>query len=165
MSKEKRVLAIASGGGHWVQLRRLRPAWEGCAVTYVTTNEGYRDEIAADEEEAAGGPGPPRFFTVPDANRWQHFRLLRQLMAVAWIMFRTRPHAVVTTGAAPGYFAIRVGRLLGARTIWVDSIANAEELSLSGQRAGPHLDLWLTQWEHLAAERGEDGPGYSGAVL
>jgi len=158
------VLAVASGGGHWVQLRRLRPAWEGCAVTYVTTREGYRAEVSRDAAENPGAPAPA-FHTVPDANRWQHFRLLRQLAAITWIVLRTRPHAVVMTGAAPGYFAIRVGRLLGARTIWVDSIANAEELSLSGQRAGPHLDLWLTQWEHLAAPKGKTGPAYSGAVL
>jgi hypothetical protein len=168
----RRVLAVASGGGHWIQLRRLRPAWAGCAVTYVTTRAGYADEVAAEAAEAPGTP-PPGFFTVPDANRWQKLRLLRQLAAIAWIVLLTRPHAVVTTGAAPGYFAVRIGRLVGARTVWVDSIANAEELSLSGRRAGPHLDLWLTQWEHLAApEEGPDGgperargPRYRGAVL
>lgn len=168
MAKLRRVLAVASGGGHWIQLRRLRPAWAGCAVTYVTTRAGYRDEVARDIDETLErlpeGP-PPRFFVVPDANRWQYGRLVRQLAAIAWIVLRTRPHAVVTTGAAPGYFAIRIGRLLGARTVWVDSIANAEELSLSGQRAGPHVDLWLTQWEHLAAPEGGQGPHHRGAVL
>lgn len=163
MSAHRKVLAIASGGGHWVQLRRLRPAWRGCAVAYVTTHPGYRAEIAADRPE--DGVPAPRFFTIPDANRWQKLRLVRQLAAIAWIVLRTRPHAIVTTGAAPGYFAIRLGRLVGARTIWVDSIANAEELSLSGRRAGPHVDLWLTQWEHLAAPAGGAGPHFRGAVL
>jgi hypothetical protein len=69
---------------------------------------------------------------------------------------------VITTGAAPGYFAIRIGNLFGARTIWVDSIANGEELSLSGQKAGPHAALWLTQWAHLAKA---EGPHYRGSVL
>ena len=171
--KPRRVLAVASGGGHWIQLRRLRPAWAGCAVTYVTTRAGYRAEVARD---AAGGDGaagdgapPPRFFVVPDGHRRQVGRLLLQLAALAWIVLRTRPHAVVTTGAAPGYFAVRLGRLLGARTVWVDSIANAEELSLSGRQAGPHVDLWLTQWEHLAAPEGgpegDRGPRHRGAVL
>jgi UDP-N-acetylglucosamine:LPS N-acetylglucosamine transferase len=174
VAKLRRVLAVASGGGHWIQLRRLRPAWAGCAVTYVTTKAGYRGEVVRDAEnpeEPGGQPGgpPPRFFVVPDANRWQPLRLMRQVAAIAWIALRTRPHAVVTTGAAPGYFAIRLGKLIGARTVWVDSIANAEELSLSGRRAGPHVDLWLTQWEHLAASEGTPegmrGPHYRGAVL
>ena len=169
--KPRRVLAVASGGGHWIQLRRLRPAWAGCAVTYVTTRAGYRAEFAREAREAphggvGGQAGEPRFFVVPDANRAQFGRLVLQFAALAWIVLRTRPHAVVTTGAAPGYFAVRLGRLLGARTVWVDSIANAEELSLSGRQAGPHVDLWLTQWEHLAVPETEGrGPRHRGAVL
>ena len=130
----------------------------------MTTRPGYRDEVARDQQDDPGAP-PPRFLVVPDANRWQKLRLLRQLLAVAWAVLRVRPHAVVTTGAAPGYFAVRLGRLLGARTIWVDSIANGDELSLSGRRAGGHADLWLTQWEHLAATGNKRGPKYRGAVL
>lgn len=69
---------------------------------------------------------------------------------------------IISTGAAPGYFALRMGKWFRARTVWVDSIANVEELSLSGARAGRHADLWLTQWEHLAQP---GGPEYRGSVL
>jgi hypothetical protein len=73
-----------------------------------------------------------------------------------------RPDVVISTGAAPGFLALRLGRLLGARTIWVDSVANGEELSMSGKLAGRYADLWLTQWEHLAHE---GGPQFRGNVL
>lgn len=155
--RQPKVLAVASGGGHFVQLRRMRAAWEGCRVAYVTTNPGYRAAVEADH-------GAPGFYVVPDANRWQKLRLLRQLLAILWIMLRERPDVVISTGAAPGYFALRAGRLFGARTVWVDSIANSEELSLSGRAAGKHAHLFLTQWEHLSQESG-DGPKFRGAVL
>jgi hypothetical protein len=87
---------------------------------------------------------------------------VRALTGLFFVMLRVRPDAVITTGAAPGYFAIRLGRLFGARTVWIDSIANAEEMSLSGQKVRHHADLWLTQWEHLATP---DGPQYLGSVL
>lgn len=164
----KRVIAIASGGGHWVQLRRLRPAWEGAEVTYVTTRPGYQDEVTATWIAEGGTAGTaPKVLIVPDANRWQKLRLVRQLLAIAWLVFTIRPHAIVTTGAAPGYFAIRFGNLIGARTVWCDSIANGEELSLSGKQAGPHADLWLTQWPEVARqyEGQAKGPRYEGAVL
>lgn len=159
--RARRVMAVASGGGHWVQLSRLRPAWDGCEVIYVTTDPASRAGVMADA--AARGQRPPRFRTIVEANRWQKARLVRQLLQIAWIVLRARPDAIVTTGAAPGYFALRVGRLIGARTVWIDSIANADEVSLSGRQAGPHADLWLTQWPHLAG--GGDGPDYRGAVL
>jgi hypothetical protein len=70
---------------------------------------------------------------------------------------------IISTGAAPGYVAIRLGKLIGAKTVWLDSIANVEQVSLSGQKIGPHADLWLTQWEHLATD--ETQPEYRGAVI
>ncbi|MEM1345651.1 MAG: UDP-N-acetylglucosamine--LPS N-acetylglucosamine transferase [Pseudomonadota bacterium] len=158
----RRVIAIASGGGHWVQLMRLRPAWDGQALTYVTTVAGYEAEVRRDA--LARGQAVPRFFTVTDANlKERKLHLLRQLLQVAWIVLTTRPHAVVSTGASLGYFALRLGRLIGARTIWIDSIANAEELSLSGRKIGRHADVWLTQWPELADEG--RGLHYEGSVL
>jgi len=159
-AKPPRVLAVASGGGHWVQLSRLVPAWDGCAVTYVTTDPGLRAGIEA-VTEARGQPRPG-FHVVLEANRWEKLRLVRSLLQMVMILARTRPDVVITTGAAPGYFALRLGRLMGARTIWVDSIANADELSLSGKMAGKYCDLWLTQWEHLATPQ---GPDFRGSVI
>ena len=79
-----------------------------------------------------------------------------------WLVIRERPDVVVTTGAAPGYFALRFGKWIGAKTIWIDSIANLERMSLSGERVRRYADLWLTQWAHLAKS---DGPVFLGAVL
>jgi UDP-N-acetylglucosamine:LPS N-acetylglucosamine transferase len=146
-----RILALSSGGGHWVQLLRLRPAFEGCDVVFATVNPAYRIDV-----EGAS------FRVIPDANRWRKVSLLRSAIGILRVLWRERPDVVVSTGAAPGYFAIRLARLFRARTIWVDSVANIDELSLSGQRAGPHATLWLTQWAHLAQP---EGPRYRGSVL
>ncbi|RMH27972.1 MAG: UDP-N-acetylglucosamine--LPS N-acetylglucosamine transferase [Planctomycetota bacterium] len=165
-ARRPRVLAIASGGGHWVQLLRLRPAFDGCDVTYVTVSEAYRADVADAD-----------FRVINDATRWNKIGLVRMALKIGWILARVRPDVVITTGAAPGFFAIRAGRLLGARTVWLDSIANVERLSLSGERVGPHADLWLTQWPHLAGapdggpgvrptgRRAPAAPVYRGAVL
>lgn len=147
----RKVLAIASGGGHWIQLRRIVPAFEGCEIVYVTTLQSYRYEV-----------GEARFYVVPDANRWNRIRLIRMAVKLVWVMLRERPDLVVSTGAAPGFFAVRLGRALGAKTVWIDSIANVEELSLSGKKVGPYVDLWLTQWPHLARP---EGPFFAGGVL
>jgi hypothetical protein len=130
---------------------RLRPAFADCDVTFVTVKEGYRGDV-----------GDAKFRTVPDANRWKKLKLVRTAFSVLWMLLRERPEVVVSTGASPGYFAICFGKKLGARTIWVDSIANVEALSMSGQRAKRYADLWLTQWAHLATA---DGPEFMGSVL
>ena len=83
-------------------------------------------------------------------------------LSLLWVLIRERPDVVISTGAAPGYFGIFFGRLMGARTIWLDSVANAEVLSLAGRKAGRLADLWLTQWPHLAKE---GGPTFHGSVI
>jgi hypothetical protein len=133
--RNQRVLAVASSGGHWIQLRRLAPAFAGHDVAYLTTHPGHRAEVA-----------PARFHAVADANRSSRLSLLR---------------SALKTGAAPGYLAIRGAKLLGARTMWIDSVANVEELSLSGRMASARADVCLTQWPHLAGGRVR----YRGAVL
>ena len=161
-ASQVRVLAIASGGGHWIQLLRMRPAWEGCDVAYATTHEGYRQDVSP-----ATADDSSRFHVVPDANLSQKLRLVYQFVMVTVVMLRERPDVVVTTGASAGYFALRLAKLLGARTIWVDSIANAAELSLSGQRVQRYADLWLTQWPELARGSSSSNrtPDYRGSVV
>lgn len=150
-SKVRRVLAIASGGGHWVQLLRLRPAFEGCAVTYATVQPSYAAQV----------PGE-RFHAFTDATRWSRWDLIKMILEVCWIVIRTRPDVVVSTGAAPGVVALRLSKLLGARTVWLDSIANVEAMSMSGRKVRKFADLWLTQWPEVARE---EGCVFKGAVL
>lgn len=162
-----RVLAIASAGGHWVQLMRLRPAWEGFQITYVSTDVSRCEEIR-DEARAKGTSSPP-CYTVVNATRWDKFKLLKQLVQITRILIKERPTVIISTGAAPGFFALRIGKWLGARTIWLDSMANAESLSLSGVKASSCADLWLTQWKHLAEDESGDlakrRPQYKGSVI
>lgn len=134
-----------------MQLLRLRPAFEGCEITYATTHRNYQADV----------PGE-RFHVVPDCNRWQKVRAVWSAVSILILLLRVRPDVVISTGALPGFLAIMLGRRLGARTVWIDSVANAEELSLSGQKAGRHAHLWLTQWEHLARP---EGPHFFGSVL
>lgn len=145
-----RVLAIASGGGHWVQLLRMRRAWDGCAVTYATVHA-----------DSAADVTPARLLTFTDASRKDWWRLGRVAVEMAAIVARVRPHVVITTGAAPPLFALLFARAIGARTLWIDSIANGEALSSSGKLAARVATTRVTQWPELA----QGGVGHWGSVL
>ena len=147
----QKVLLVASHGGHWVQLRKMAPAFDGMDVYYMTTTEGIKDELS-------GAP----LYVIPDAHLDEKLRLIFLSLKIFFIMIRVRPDIVISTGAAPGFFALLFGKLLGAKTIWVDSVANVEKLSVSGNKVKRFADLWLTQWKHLAKP---EGPYYKGSVL
>ena len=159
VSKKKsiRVMAVASGGGHWIQLNRIAPAFAEMDVTFVTVRSTLRHMA----------PENARFCVVPDATRWNRFRLIHLAFKMLYLIMRYRPQVVISTGAAPGYFALRIGRFFGAKTCWVDSIANTEKLSLSGKAIKKHADLVLTQWPHLveAPEQGGCSVEFAGAVM
>lgn len=136
-----KILAVASKGGHWVQLMRMRPAYSAHDVTYLSTDHRYGDQI-----------GTP-VLAVADGNRQQKFLALRMLFQVSLHIIRLRPDIIITTGAAPGLAAIVAGRLFNARTVWIDSLANAEKLSLCGRLARYLSTTCVTQWEQLGDGR------------
>jgi UDP-N-acetylglucosamine:LPS N-acetylglucosamine transferase len=150
MTTRRKILAVSSSGGHWVEMLRLRPAFEGHDIAWVTTTRKYRHDVEGS-----------RFYAVLDATRWNKFRMPLMVAQIFLIFLRERPDIVVSTGAAPGYFALRLGKWFGTRCLWLESMANIHEFSLSTRLARPYADLCLTQWPHMA----KDGSRYAGNVL
>lgn len=150
--RRKRVLLVSSSGGHWVQMNRIKEAFEEKDLYFACTERDYSQAVPKGH-----------FYYVPDASKASSVALiLWQALSVLFLILRVRPDVVVTTGAAPGYFAILFAKKLGAKTVWIDSIANVDRVSLSGAKAAKYADLFLTQWEHLARDT---GPLFFGSVL
>lgn len=152
MTKPRRkVLAVASGGGHWEQLMLLRPTLEEYDVRFATT-----------EADIARQRGITQVDTLPDCNQNRPIRSALCGIVALWVVLKHRPHVVLSTGAAPGFFCLMAGRLIGARTLWIDSVANGEQLSMCGKLSRSLAHECLTQWPDLA-----DDPKvkYRGAVL
>lgn len=147
----QKVLLVSSHGGHWVQIRKMASAFDGMDIHYMTTTNDVKDEVY-----------PAPLYVIPDAHLDEKLSLVFLSFKIFIIMFRLRPDIVMSTGAAPGFFSLLIGKLFGAKTIWVDSVANIEQLSVSGRKVKRFADLWLTQWKHLAKA---EGPFYKGSVL
>ena len=148
----KKILIVASGGGHWIQMRRLAPAFDDLDVAFVSVHPSYAEEV----------PGR-RYYSVPDVTRWDRWKLVVLVVRLIVILIRERPRVVLTTGSGPGMIALAIAKiLLRAKTMWIESIANCDEMSLSGRSARRFADVWLTQWPQLEKP---GGPAYWGAVL
>lgn len=146
-----KILAVSSGGGHWIELLRVVPAFGDASLNYVTVRPDYIKDIKNGV-----------LHVVRDATQWNPVGVAILAMQIFCLVAKVRPDIVVSTGAAPGYFAVRFGKLFGARTIWIDSLANVERLSKAGLLAEKYADLWLTQWPELARPA---GPHYAGQVI
>lgn len=147
-----KIMAIASGGGHWIELRRLMPAFADLDVFYVSTDR------QADADLPEG-----RYYAVTNVTRRNRFAFLTLIRELAGIIRRERPTVVISTGAAPGLVGLILARLFcRSRTLWIDTFSHAESITLSGRLARPFCDAWLVQWAHLAKP---GGPEYWGEIL
>jgi UDP-N-acetylglucosamine:LPS N-acetylglucosamine transferase len=137
-----KVLAVASGGGHIVELLRLQPAFEDHELVYMSTHESFASKCKGYE-----------YHIIPDFSQWDAYKM----PGVAFKMFRifrkVKPDVIITTGAAPGVLALFVGKLMGAKTIWIESLCHAEKISISGRICKFFADRVYTQWPHLATQK------------
>lgn len=147
----RRVLAVASAGGHWDELMLLRPTLDRYDVRFATT-----DPLLAVQRGIAGAD------RLPDCNRNRPLQSVFCGLSAVWLVLKHRPHVVISTGAAPGFMCLLAARLIGARTLWIDSVANGEELSMCGKLSRTFAHQCWVQWEELATR---SNSSYFGAVL
>lgn len=135
-----KVCLAASAGGHLTQLLRVSESWQGHDVFFVTTTDVVRNKLK-DRGDV---------YVVGECNREHPLRVIAVFRRCLAAVFREHPDVVISTGAAPGMLICLVAKLLGAKIVWLDSIANTERLSMSGRMIRPFADLILSQWPEVA---------------
>jgi beta-1,4-N-acetylglucosaminyltransferase len=146
------VLLVCSAGGHLFQLSLLASAWTGLRHAWVTLDREDARLLAG--ERVFYGHGPTER-NIPN--------LLRNT-ALAWqLVRRLRPKAIVTTGAGLAVPFAWIGRLHGAKIIYVESLTRIHGPSLTCRLVRPVTDRMYVQWPELTEEI--RGARYAGNVL
>ncbi|MEM9537464.1 MAG: UDP-N-acetylglucosamine--LPS N-acetylglucosamine transferase [Cyanobacteria bacterium P01_E01_bin.45] len=134
-----KVLLVSSTGGHFRGLQELEGYWKQCDRVWVTFRSGTTEAALADETVYwAWGP----------TNR-NVGNLLRNLKMAVSVLWNERPDLVLTTGAGVAVPFIAIGKLLGAKTVFVESITRVKTLSLSAKLVRPCLDALYVHWPQL----------------
>lgn len=148
-----RVLLVCSPGGHLQQMLALEPAWRGMDRAWVTLPGADVGYLLADEDVTLGH-GP--------TNR--SIRRLVLNLGLAWrLLRRDRPDAILSTGAGLAVPFFLVGKLLGIRLVYVESVTRTETISLSGRLVYRLADRFFVQWPQAA--EGRRRAVYAGSVL
>jgi len=151
-NKKQKILAIASPGGHWIQLNKIcNPLEDKFDVVYVTPGAEY-----------GNSKNNKKVLSITDASATSKLKLIPLAFQLLLIFIKERPSAIISTGAAPGAIAFLLAKYLPIKTIWVDSIANVTQISRSGRMVLNHTNKIITQWEPLS-----DGKDivYKGSIL
>lgn len=143
MRKKLKVFAVASIGGHWVQLLRIAKALEKeFDVVYMSTHEKCATMVEGRV-----------YYSMNDFSRWDFYKMFPELLHSIYIICKEKPSIVITTGAAPGLVCLFAAKICGIRTVWIDSIANVGHISFSGRIASKFASRIYTQWPSLAGNK------------
>jgi beta-1,4-N-acetylglucosaminyltransferase len=152
------VLLVCSTGGHLLQLVALRDAWEGFSRVWVTFDKSDSRSLLADERVTfAHGPTNRNFGLLAVRN------LVRNGVLAFRLVRAVRPKVVLTTGAGVAVPFAWLGRLLGARVVYVESLTRIDHPSLSCRLIAPVATRIYAQWPELT--RAVPRARYLGSVI
>ncbi len=138
-----KILAVASDGGHWVELIRIMKSLErDFSLCYVGTHYNQASSV-----------GRKKLYKISNFSRTDCYKFVLVFFQAVRILIKEKPDIVITTGAAPGGVMVFVATLFHKKTIWIDSIANIHHLSLSGRIASLFVSRTYTQWKELETGR------------
>ena len=135
-------------------MQRLMPAFEGRDYFFVTFKSDYSRHLE-------------RAYLIEYKLGYIRERLtwLKTVFIALRILLKERPQVVISTGG--GEIAIPfcyIGKLLGAKVIFIETLARVTTRSAAGKLIYPLADLFLVQWETLLKRYGKKAQ-YWGSVI
>jgi beta-1,4-N-acetylglucosaminyltransferase len=132
-----RYCLVGSSGGHLLQLWALRPIWGEHDRCWVTFDK--EDAASLLEGERAYAAAFPSNRNIP--NLLRNFR-------IAWrVLRRERPDVIVSTGAGVAIPFFVLGRLFGAKLVYLEVYDRIDSATLTGRACQPFAHIFALQWE------------------
>ena len=143
--KEKKILFIASTGGHLVELMQLKDMFNDCdyhIITEKTKSNLKLKETYGDKINFLVYGTKDRWFTYP-------FKLFYNCFKSLFLYFKIHPDYIVTTGAHTAGPISLIGKFFGTRIIFIESFANLTSKTITGRLLYPVSDKFIVQWESM----------------
>ncbi len=135
------VLLVCSTGGHLLQLVALEEVWGDASRMWVTFDKSdARSLLRGEDVVHAFGPTNRVFGRRAAMNTVKN-------VVLAWrVLSDTKPAVILTTGAGVAVPFAWVGRLRGARVVYVESLTRIDGPSLSCRLITPIAERIYGQW-------------------
>lgn len=137
MRKEIKIALVCSTGGHLFQLYVLNELWKKYKRFWVTFKK--QDAISMLKGEKIYWAYYPT-----TRNLWN---LVRNSFLAWKVLRRERPDVIISTGAGVAVPFFWLGKLFGAKTIYIEVYDRVNSPTLTGKLVYPVTDRFILQWE------------------
>jgi len=139
MPKPIKICVACCPGGHMVQAKQLASVYEKYDHVYVTFAGGVADEMKKST----------RVRTVPDLVRRNPLSWIAVVACSFHAAVAERPDVVISTGAGAVVFFCVFAKLLGAKLVFLESMAKVTHPTWTARVLYPFADLFMVQWPGL----------------
>ena len=142
--EKKRVLFISSTGGHLNELLQLTPLinkYDSYLITEKTkSNLSLKNKYNNVKYLIYG----------TKKNKIKYIlKFSTNIIISFWYYLRMRPNVIITTGTHTAVPMCYIGKLFGSKIIFIETFANSETKTVSGQLVYPIADTFIVQWESM----------------
>ena len=141
--KQKKILLIASIGGHLTQLLQLESLFKNYKYHIVTERSVIAKSLRSQYPMSLllyGGRNYPIRYV---------FKFTYNSCRSILIFLLNRPDIIITTGAHTAVPMCYVAKLFRKKIIFIESYAKSSSPTLSGRLVYPISDLFVVQWESM----------------
>lgn len=138
----KKVMFISSTGGHLVELLKLEDLFRNYDFSIVTEKIQTTDSI----KDKYGKKVYRLIYGTKDHKLIYPFKLFLNTLISFVLYLKIRPVFIVTTGAHTSGPMCCIGKIFGSRIIFIESMANLVEKTITGRLIYPISDLFIVQW-------------------
>lgn len=132
-----KICLVGSSGGHLTHLYMLKPFWKDKDRFWVTFDKEDARSVLKDEKMY------PCYFPT---NR--NLKMLIKNTGLAWkILRKEKPDFIISSGAAVAVPFFYLGKLFGAKTIYIEVFDRIDHATLTGRMVYPVTDRFIVQWE------------------
>lgn len=142
---KKRVLFIASAGGHLSELMSLKPMMSDYDSFLMTEKTKSSEALTHEYHNRLGfllygTMAHP--FTYP-------FKLLGNCFISLYYYLKFRPQVVITTGVQSAGPMCCIAKIMGSKVVYIESFANIETKTASGRIIYYFADRFIVQWKSM----------------
>ena len=137
--KDLKICLVGSSGGHLTHLYMLKPIWENANRFWVTFDKMDANSILKDEKVY-------HCYFPTNRNLWN---LIRNTLLAIKILHKEKPDLIISTGAAVAVPFFYLGKLRGAKTVYIEVFDRIDKSTLTGKLVYPVTDKFIVQWEEM----------------